>query len=562
MNLIQQASEQMREILLNAMGALVASGAAEAQPLPPFTVEVPADVSHGDFASNIAMVSARTLKMAPRKIAEDLCAHVVLEGSPFERFEIAGPGFINFFLGRQWFASVPQTVLEEGGSYGRTDTNAGKKVIVEFVSANPTGPMHIGNARGGAVGDCLASVLDWSGWTVHREFYVNDAGNQIEKFALSLEIRYLQLYQDGVELPEEAYHGEDIVNHAKNFAAKYGDQYVGASSEDRRKALVAYALPLNIEGLERDLRTYRIEYDNWFRESALHESGGVKEIIEQFKNKGVTYEQDGALWFKAEQFGAEKDFVLVRSNGIPTYVVPDIVYHYNKLSVRGFDKAIDVLGADHHGYLPRLKAALKALDVDPTRLDFVLMQMVRLVRNGETVKLSKRSGKAITLSTLLEEIPIDAARFFFNLREASSQFDFDLDLAIEQSNKNPVYYVQYAHARICSILRNLEEEGIYAKAETTAADFAPLTLPEEIDVIRHLSALPVEIDAAAAQYDPARITRYSLDLAAKFHKFYAACRVKGEEESILQARLGLCRAVKTVLENCSAILKINCPDSM
>ena len=341
--------------------------------------------------------------------------------------------------------------MAQGENYGRSDYGKGKRVLVEFVSANPTGPMHIGNARGGAIGDCLAAVLDWAGYDVQREFYVNDAGNQIEKFATSLEVRYLQHYDPAVELPEDAYKGVDIVEHAENFIKEYGDRYVNAPAEERRKALVDYALPKNIAGLERDLGAYRIQYDRWFKESSLHEDGSVQRVIDALKEKGVTYEQDGALWFKASAFGNDKDIVLVRANGIPTYIVPDIAYHYNKLVTRGYDKAVDVLGADHHGYVPRMKAALTALGLDANRLDCVIMQMVRLVRDGETIKLSKRSGKAITLNTLLEEVPIDAARFFFNLREPNSHFDFDLELAASTSNENPVYYVQYAHARICSI---------------------------------------------------------------------------------------------------------------
>ena len=434
-------------------------------------------------------------------------------------------------------------------------------MLVEFVSANPTGPMHIGNARGGALGDGIASVLDWAGYRVDREFYVNDAGNQINKFGLSLDLRYQQLYKDGIEMPEDSYHGQDIIDHAKNFAAIYGDKYMNVSEEERRKALVAYALPLNIEGLERDLAKYRIHYDRWFRESTLHADGSVMKVVELLKEKGHTYEAEGATWFKATEFGADKDFVLVRSNGVPTYVVPDIAYHYGKLVTRGYDKAIDVLGADHHGYVPRLKAALQALGVDPDRLDVVLMQMVRLIRDGEVVKASKRSGKAITLVTLLDEVPIDAARFYFNLREANSQFDFDLDLAVEQSSQNPVYYVQYAHARICSILKKLAAEGVSPR-KVTREELEALSTAEEIALIRHIARFPAEIIEAAKAYDPAKMTRYALDLATLFHKFYTACKVYGEDESLMQARLALCMAARSALENVLSILKIDAPETM
>lgn len=560
-NLIKQASDQLREILLGSMGRLVASGAVPPEPVSDFKIEIPADKSHGDFATNAAMVCAKPFRMAPRAIAEKILGELVLEGTYFDRAEIAGPGFINFFLSPRWFAQVVNTVLEETGTYGRTDTGEGKRVLVEFVSANPTGPMHVGNARGGAIGDCLASLLDWAGYQVKREFYINDAGNQIEKFATSLEVRYLQLYRDGVELPEDAYQGMDIVEHAKAFAAENGDRYVDADTKTRRDALVAYALPKNIEGLKRDLGKYRIQYDTWFRESTLHADGSAMEIVRKLRDSGYTYEQDGATWFKATEFGADKDFVLVRSNGIPTYVVPDIAYHYNKLVTRGFDKAIDVLGADHHGYVPRLKAALTALGVDASKLDVVLMQMVFVMRNGQVAKLSKRSGKAITLVTLLEEIPIDAARFFFNLREANSHFEFDLDLAVEKSSQNPVYYVQYAHARICSLLRNLAEEGI-RPAELTGERMQQFTQPQEIELIRYIAMLPQEIDTAAKHYDPSRITKYTVELATLFHKFYDACTVKNAEPQLREARLALCAATRQALANALTMLKITCPEKM
>lgn len=551
----------LRNAIIDAMGRAMSAGELPIAPTPNFTIETPADRTNGDLASNVAMVSARAFKKAPRVIAEAITKYIELEGTNLDRFEIAGPGFINFFYGKQFYTSVIREIEEKGADYGKSDFGQGKRILVEFVSANPTGPMHIGNARGGALGDSLASVLSAAGYDVSREFYVNDAGNQIEKFATSLEIRYLQIYKDGIELPEDAYHGQDIIDHAKNFAEINGDKYVNAESSERRKALVDFALPKNIQGLENDLLKYRIKYDRWFRESTLHQSGAVKNIVELLKEKGHTYEQDGAVWFKATEFGADKDFVLVRSNGIPTYVVPDIAYHYDKLVTRGFDKAIDVLGADHHGYVPRLKAALTALGVDASRLDAVLMQMVRLVRNGEIVKASKRSGKAITLVTLLEEVPIDAARFFFNLREPNSHFDFDLDLAIEQSSQNPVYYVQYAHARICNIVKGLAENGITQRT-CTDEELALLTAPEEIELINKLASLTGEIITSAKTYDPARVTHYVYETATLFHKFYNACRVKGEDESLMQARLALCVATKTVIENVLTMFKITAPESM
>lgn len=555
------AEKELYTLLLESVGRAVAAGTLPAEPMNTFKIEVPADKSHGDFAANIAMVNAKAFRMPPRKIAEAIFNELQLQGSSFEKAEIAGPGFMNFFLKRQWFSKTVQTVLAEGDDYGKTETGAGKRILVEFVSANPTGPMHVGNARGGALGDSLAEILNWAGYHAEREFYINDAGNQIEKFATSLEVRYLQLFDPSIPMPEDAYQGVDIIEHAEAFRDLYGDKYVNCDSKQRRDALVGYALPKNIAGLERDLKKYRIVYDNWFRESTLHKNGSVKHVVEELTKRGYTYEQDGAVWFKATEFGADKDFVLVRANGIPTYIVPDIAYHYDKLMTRHFDHAIDILGADHHGYVPRLKAALTAMGADANRLDVVLMQMVMLMRDGEVVKLSKRSGKAITLVTLLDEIPIDAARFFFNTREANSHFEFDLDLAVEQSSQNPVYYVQYAHARICSLLRNMEEEGV----SVGEADLSVLNLleqPQEIALIRHLAALPSRIDAAAASYDPSEMTKYATELATLFHKFYDACTVKHAEPELQQARLLLCQAAKQALRNTLRILKIDCPEKM
>lgn len=559
--LVKETQKELREKILDALGRAVANGELPAEPLPAFNIEKPANSANGDFSSNIALAGAKAFKKAPRMIAQSIADNIDLEGTLFEKVEIAGPGFLNFYLSQRYYSEIVKDIITRGEDYGASDFGKGKKVLVEFVSANPTGPMHIGNARGGAIGDCLAAVLEKAGYNVSREFYVNDAGNQIEKFATSLEVRYLQLYKDGIEMPEDAYKGADITEHAKNFAAEYGDKYVEAESKERRKALVDFALPKNIAGLERDLLQYRIKYDNWFKESTLHADGSVAKIIEKFKELGVTYEQDGALWFKASEFGNDKDVVLIRANGIPTYIVPDIAYHYNKLVTRGYDKAVDVLGADHHGYVPRMKAALSALGIDENRLDCVIMQMVRLVRDGETIKLSKRSGKAITLTTLLDEIPIDAARFFFNLREPNSHFDFDLDLAAQETSQNPVYYVQYAHARICSILKKAQSSGITLRTPTDE-ELDLLNSPEETELIRHLSSLTDEVITAAKTYDPARITHFVIELATLFHKFYNAQRVIADDEGLMQARLYLCVAVKDTIKNILTMLKISAPESM
>lgn len=580
-NMIELAKQQVKETVMNALGRLVAEGKIEAVPLPAFNVERPADVSHGDFSCNAAMASAKALRNNPRAIGQMIADAAVLDGTVFEKIEVAGPGFLNFFISPLWFNETVGEVISSGSDYGKTELGKGKRVLVEFVSANPTGPMHIGNARGGALGDSLSSVLQFAGYEVEREFYVNDAGNQIEKFGKSLSIRYMQIAdgnksdviasygdddvcrkifedEENFPMPEDVYKGVDIIEHAYNFYKINGDKFVNADEESRKSALVEYALPLNIDGLEKDLAKYRIVYDTWFRESSLHKSGAVKQIVDMLTEKGQTYEKDGAIWFKASDFGDDQDRVLVRANGIPTYFVPDIAYHYNKLVTRGFDKAIDILGADHHGYIARMKAALTALGVDASKLDIVIMQMVMLVRNGETVKLSKRSGKAITLSTLLDEVPIDAARFFFNLRDPNTHLEFDLELAIEESSNNPVFYVQYAHARICSILRRMEEEGTgYRNIPVSELNF---NHPAELALIRHIAALPNCINEAAKDYNPSKITKYLCDLAQLFHKFYDNCKIKGEEENILQSRLSLCVATKTVFKNLLDLLKVDAPE--
>lgn len=582
-NMIELAKQQVKETVMNALGRLVAEGKIEAVPLPDFNVERPADVSHGDFSCNAAMASAKALRNNPRAIGQMIADAAVLDGTVFEKIEVAGPGFLNFFISPLWFNETVGEVISSGSDYGKTELGKGKRVLVEFVSANPTGPMHIGNARGGALGDSLSSVLQFAGYEVEREFYVNDAGNQIEKFGKSLSIRYMQIAdgnksdviasygdddvcrkifedEENFPMPEDVYKGVDIIEHAYNFYKINGGKFVNADEESRKSALVEYALPLNIDGLEKDLAKYRIVYDTWFRESSLHKSGAVKQIVDMLTEKGQTYEKDGAIWFKASDFGDDQDRVLVRANGIPTYFVPDIAYHYNKLVTRGFDKAIDILGADHHGYIARMKAALTALGVDASKLDIVIMQMVMLVRNGETVKLSKRSGKAITLSTLLDEVPIDAARFFFNLRDPNTHLEFDLELAIEESSNNPVFYVQYAHARICSILRRMEEEGTgYRNIPVSELNF---NHPAELALIRHIAALPNCINEAAKDYNPSKITKYLCDLAQLFHKFYDNCKIKGEEENILQSRLSLCVATKIVFKNLLDLLKVDAPEKM
>ena len=578
--LVKQAIAELRTAIMDAAGRAVADGEFPAVPLSDFNVEVPANRDFGDYSANAAMAWARDLHCAPRKIAQALIDRMELCDTFFERCEVAGAGFLNFYLRSSFNACIIQDILEKGDSYGRSDYGRGKKINVEFVSANPTGPMHMGNARGGALGDCLAAVLDFAGYDVSREFYVNDAGNQIAKFGLSLDIRYQQLFlgEDAVQLPEDSYHGEDIIERAKEFAAVNGDKYMSASEQERRQALIDFALPKNIAAMKENMAKYRINYDTWFLESTLHNDGELEETLNIMRDKGLTYEKDGALWYKNKEVLAAKlreqgkseeeierlelkDEVLIRTNGNPTYFAADIAYHRNKLQIRGFDKAIDVWGADHHGHVARMKGALDAIGCNGDDLDIILMQLVRLTRDGEVVRMSKRSGKAITLVDLLEEIPIDAVRFLFNMREPGSQMDFDLDLAVEQSSQNPVYYCQYAHARICSILRKLASEDVEPR-ECTIPELALLTAPEEKELIKHLSGLTDEIIASAKNYDPAKITRYAVELATLFHKFYNACRVGVEDESLMQARLSLCLCVRTVLRNVLTMFSISVPESM
>ncbi len=557
------AAEKLKDAISESFRKCMESGALPKAEIPGFSVETPADSSHGDRASNAAMLSGRNFHMPPRKIAEVLRDHIDLSGTYFDRCEIAGPGFLNFFFGRKFYSDVIREILKAGPAYGRSGYGKKKKVMVEFVSANPTGPMHMGNARGGALGDCLASVLDAAGFQVYREFYINDYGTQIEKFGRSLGARYIQLYkgENAVEFPDDGYHGDDIRERAKEFAAIYGDKYLNVSEEKRNKALVDYALPKNIEKMRTDLEKYRIVYDNWFHESTLHKDGELKEAIQRLADRGATYEKDGALWYKGTDYHDEKDEVLIRKDGTTTYFAADIAYHYNKFVKRGFDRVIDVFGADHHGHVARLKGSMDALGIGGNRLDILLIQLVRLVRGGEIVRMSKRTGKMIQLADLLDEVPVDAARFFFNLREASSQMDFDLDLAVKQDPQNPVYYVQYAYARICSIVRKLASEGIHRR-DCTDAELALLATPEEAALVRHLSICTSEIISSAHDYDPPRMMRYVITLANLFHKFYTACRVEGEEQGLMQARLNLCAATAIVLRNVLTMFKITAPETM
>jgi len=563
-NLIENAKQQIDTLLGAACAKAAAAGDFPQGAELRGTVEIPKDERNGDYAANHAMAGARALHMPPRKIAETLLQHLDLNDSYFASAEIAGPGFINFRLSEKWYAAVLSAVETEGAAYGRSENRTGERVMVEFVSANPTGPMTIGNARGGVLGDTLATVLDMAGCDVYREFYVNDAGNQVDKFGRSIEARYVQLLkgEDAAEFPEDGYKGEDIWDLAREIIDRDGDKYLNVPSQERRQAFEDYGLPKNIALMKQHLERYRIHFDNWFLESSLHESGYVAETVELLTKGGHTYEKDGALWLRNTAFGAEKDEVLRRSNGFYTYYAVDLAYHRNKFVERGFDRVIDVWGADHHGHAIRFGKSMTApeLGLQGRKLDFLIMQMVRLVRDGETVKVSKRSGKALTLNDLLDEIGVDACRFFFNAKP-DTHLEFDLDLAVRQDSENPVYYVQYAHARICSLLAMLAAEG-HSVPPAAQVDAALLSAPQELELIKGLAAFPEEIQMAARDYDPSRVNRYAIDLAGRFHRFYNACRIREAEEDVRAARLALCAAVRTVIAAALTVIGVSTPEKM
>ena len=580
-NLIQTARDQVAELTQKAYEKAAAQGLLPQGETIRGTVEVPKDSRNGDFASSFAMAGAKALKMAPRAIAQIILDNLELEGTLFQRAEIAGPGFLNFFYSPNWYQQVLGAVEADPAGYGSSDVGHGQKVMVEFVSANPTGPMHMGNARGGVLGDTLANVLKRDGCDTWKEFYVNDAGNQIHKFAVSIDARYRQILfgEENVPFPEEGYHGDDIKELAQAIYKEHGDSWKDLSEEERLDKMAQYGLSINIPKMKEDLLKYGIVYDEWFFESSLHESGYVAETVELLGQKGWTYEKDGALWLNTTQLLKEKymregktqeqvdkldlkDDVLRRANGFYTYFAADIAYHRNKLEVRKFDKAVDVWGADHHGHVARLQAALDGLGLDGShRLVVVLMQLVNLLQDGQPVRMSKRSGKAIALHDLLDEISVDAARYYFNNRASTSPLDFDLDLAVRQDSDNPVYYVQYAHARICSLIANLAAEGVQVPA-CADVDAALLSTEEERGLIKTLAQYPNEIAQAAQHYDPSRINRYLTGLAGDFHRFYNACRIKGEEPQVQAARLKLAHTVRLVLANGLGLLGVTAPEKM
>ena len=576
-NMVQNAKDQAAALAMAAYQAAVADGTLPAAEVKTAPVEIPKDTANGDFTTTFALAASKALRQPPRSIAQALLDHMDLAGSYFASAEIAGPGFLNFRLGDGWYAGVCEAVEAEGAEYGTGDGLKGQKIMVEFVSANPTGPMHMGNARGGVLGDTLASVLAACGADVTREFYVNDAGHQIDKFAHSIDARYRQLIQgeDAVAFPEDGYQGEDIRDLAKAYYEQNGDALLSAPEEERLEKLAQFGLSVNLPKMKSDLERYKIRYDNWFYESSLHESGYVAETVELLAARGWTYEKDGALWLRTADILRDhyrragkkeadiekldlKDDVLRRANGFYTYFAADIAYHRNKFAVRGFDRVINVWGADHHGHVARLKGALDAIGLDGDKLDIVLMQLVKLLRDGEVVRMSKRTGKAISLSDLLDEVSVDAARWYFNAKP-DTQMEFDLGLAVREDSENPIYYVEYAHARICSLLRALGEEGVSVPGR---ADVSLLTGETERALMKQIAQFCEAVRLAARDYDPSYINRYLQELAGCFHRFYTACRIRGEEAAVRDARLKLADDTRVVLRNGLKLIGVDAPEKM
>lgn len=553
--------EHINQLVTEALAdAVVAAGIVSREELPVFALEVPKDKSHGDLATNAAMQLTRIAKKNPRQIAEAILEHFDMKKASIEKADIAGPGFINFTLNKSYLYPVVQQVHEQGDNYGRVNLGQSQKIQVEFVSANPTGSLHLGHARGAAVGDALCNVLDFAGYKVTREYYINDAGNQVENLCKSIEARYLQELGQNAEMPEDGYHGEDIKGFAKELAAEKGDSLLSMDPGERAAFFRQYGLEKELNKIKRDLGKFRVNFDEWFSETSLYQNGLVEESLKELKAKGQVYEQDGATWLRTTEYGDDKDRVLVKNDGTYTYLTPDIAYHRNKFE-RGYDQLINIWGADHHGYIPRMKAAMEAIGYDPARLTVLIAQMVSLFQNGEKVKMSKRTGKAVTMEDLMEEVGIDAIRYFFTMRSMDSHLDFDMDLAISTSNENPVFYVQYAHARICSIYRQAEEQGV-TLLPLAEVDLSMLNTEHEYDLLRKIGELPEEIATAAANYAPHRMVRYVYDLASLFHSYYRAQRVISEDAAQTQARFALLGAVRTVIANVLRLVGVSAPEQM
>lgn len=550
----------IKEILADAIkkAALTAmeKGTVKEGELPEVLLEVPPQKEFGDFASNFAMQSARSLKCSPRVIAQAVIDN--LDCAYIEKAEIAGPGFINFYLKTNWLSDLFANIVKAGENYGNLTAPTDEKIQIEYVSANPTGPLHVGHGRGAAVGSSLANLMKAAGYNVTREYYINDAGNQINNLAASVNARYLEAFGIDVEFPENGYHGHDIIDTAERIKRIYGDKFLHMDEAERIEQFRTIALKEKLAALKEDLEAFNVTYDVWFSEQTLHDANKIKEACDYLTERGYMYEKDGALWLKATEYGDDKDRVVIRDNGVPTYFAADIAYHRNKFE-RGFDRVINLWGADHHGYIARMKAAVGALGYNPDQLEVLILQMVSLYRNGELVKMSKRTGQSVTLNELIEEVGTDAARFFFVMRSIDSQLDFDLTLATEKSNENPVYYIQYAHARICSIFRQLKEAGIEEAAD---ADYSLLTEPTEAELIKKLGEYPELIASAAKERAVHRVAHYVHELAGLFHSFYNQCRILGVDPELQQARIKLVKATQHVLSHALNILGVSAPERM
>lgn len=556
MNIVEQTKNK---IVSEIKQAVITAGIVEEGQLPEIILEVPREKAHGDYATNIAMQLTRIARRNPRQIAEEIVQHFNKEAASISKIEIAGPGFINFYMDKSYLVGVIGQILEAGKNYGRTNAGKQEKVQVEFVSANPTGDLHLGHARGAAFGDALCNVLAFAGYDVQREYYINDAGNQIVNLAKSIEARYFQALGKEMEMPEDGYYGQDIIEFGKELAEKEGTKYVEMDPQERFEFFKVWGRDRELEKIKKDLADFGVQFDNWFSETSLYESGAIDKVLTELKNRGYIYEKDGATWLKSTDFGDDKDRVLIKQDGTYTYLTPDIAYHENKYN-RGFDRLINIWGADHHGYVPRMKAAMQCLGHRPDQLVVLINQMVSLYQGGEKVKMSKRTGKAVTMRDLMEEVGVDATRYFFTMRSQDAHLDFDMDLAISKSNENPVFYVQYAHARICSIFRKAEEQGI--ALDPAAADFTALTSEKETDLLKHLGAFPEEVAEAAAALAPHRVVRYVYDLATLLHSFYNAEQVITENPGLTQARLALMKAVQITLQNSLRLIGVSAPERM
>lgn len=556
MNIVEQIQAKLKVEIKNAV---IAANLATEEQIPSVVLELPKEKAHGDYATNMAMQLARIAKKAPRAIAEEIVKHMDTEKASIEKIEIAGPGFINFYMNNSYLTELIPTILKAGNRYGETNVGQGEKIQVEFVSANPTGDLHLGHARGAAVGDTLCNVLAKAGWDVSREYYINDAGNQINNLALSVEARYFQALGMDKPMPEDGYHGEDIIGIGKRLAEEFGDQYVNANEEDRFNFFREYGLKYELEKLKHDLEDFRVGFDVWYSETSLYHDGKIDAALQVLREKGHIYEQDGATWFRSTPFGDDKDRVLIKSDGSYTYLTPDIAYHKNKLD-RGFDKLINIWGADHHGYIPRMQAAIQALGYEKDTLEVEIIQLVHLYKNGEKMKMSKRTGKAVTMRDLVEEVGLDAVRYFFAMRSADTHMDFDLDLAVSQSNENPVYYAQYAHARICSILRQAEEQGLSIGEEVNQSLIGE---EKELDLLKKLGEFPQAVGEAAQKRMPHRVTNYIFDLASVFHSFYNAVKVlESDNAERTKARLALVKSVQITLKNALDLIGVSAPEKM